>query len=80
MREDDVGDLLPGAGRPLVRSGKPPMRGKLQLSFYRLPNEMPLLPASVRAGSTRKTELGMDRQLACDFPASRLPISRVMDC
>ena len=37
--------------------------------FYRLPNEMPWSPASTRVGSTREMELGMDYQVASQYPA-----------
>jgi hypothetical protein len=48
--------------------------------YYRLPSEMPWSPASTRVSSTRKAELGMDHQVASQYPALRQPMSRAMEC
>jgi hypothetical protein len=46
-----------------------PNEPRAPILFYRLPNEMPWSAASTRVGSTREMELGMDYQVASQYPA-----------
>ena len=57
-----------------------PGRGTLPLPIYLLAKEAHWSPASGPVSSTRKTELGMQHQVASQYPALRPPISRAMEC